>query len=91
MIFDTFNRFPGNWKHHFRLTPIRETQRMRSSKKLQKINRSILLKADSMIWPPKLSKLNGSMWSLNYYCRVSKVSLSILVDLGKSDLFKTSE
>lgn len=79
MLYDTFNRFPGQWKHHFRLTPIRETQRMRSSKRLQKLNRSILLKADSLVWPPKLSKLySSSMWALHYYCRVSELFRSSL-------------
>ena len=74
MIIDTFTtRFPVGWKHHFRLIPIKETQLMRSSKKLQKLNRSILLKADTIKWPPKLNKLNSSMWSLHYYCRVSSM------------------
>lgn len=70
MVHETVNRFPINWKHHFRLIPMRETQLMRLNKKLLRLNRSILLKADSLVWPPRLNK-NGSMWTLHYYCRVS--------------------
>lgn len=64
VVYEKYTPFPGTWKQHFRLTSMRETQKMRASKRLWCINRSLLSTADQMLWPPRLTRWRSSTWQV---------------------------